>query len=82
MALASAALTQSGCAIINSMVPSDQRDHYKFSPSFTVEDPQFRRSLDSVGSVMVGGNSAVLLENGDGVALISGSRTMQVRLSQ
>jgi cardiolipin synthase len=48
-------------------LPKDQRNHYSFSPSFSVEDPQFRRSLDNVGSVMVGGNSAELLENGDGV---------------
>ena len=45
----------------------DQRNHYRFSPSFAIEDPQFRRSLDNVGSVMVGGNSATVLENGDGV---------------
>ncbi len=49
------------------MAPSHQRDHFNFSPSFSVEDLQFRRSLDSVGSVMVGGNLAALLENGDGV---------------
>src|SRR4029079_14629407 len=60
--LASAALTQAGCAIT-----SQQRDSYTFHPSFAVEDPQFRRSLDSVGNVMVGGNSAELLQNGDGV---------------
>jgi cardiolipin synthase len=45
---------------------SGQRNRYTFTPSFSVEDPQFRRSLDSVGNVMVGGNSAALLENGDG----------------
>jgi hypothetical protein len=49
------------------LVPSDQRHHYTFVPAFTVEDPQFRRALDGFGSVMVGGNAAVLLENGDGV---------------
>jgi cardiolipin synthase A/B len=59
--LASSAFAQSGCAI------TSQRDTFTFRPPFTVEDPQFRRSLDSVGSVMVGGNSAELLENGDGV---------------
>ncbi|HET8946504.1 MAG TPA: phospholipase D-like domain-containing protein, partial [Candidatus Polarisedimenticolia bacterium] len=36
-------------------------------PAFPVEDPQFRRSLDIIGGVLVGGNSATLLENGDGV---------------
>jgi cardiolipin synthase len=62
LVLASAAVAQSGCAITGK-----QRDIYTFHPSFTVEDPQFRRSLDSVGNVMVGGNAAELLENGDGV---------------
>ena len=32
-----------------------------------VEEPAFRRSLDNFGSVMVGGNLAELLEDGDGV---------------
>lgn len=67
VALAVAALAQSGCAIVQKMVPKHQRDHYSFAPSFSVEDPQFRRSLDSVGSVMVGGNLASVLENGDGL---------------
>jgi cardiolipin synthase len=67
LALTAAGLAQNGCALLTQLVPSDQRGSYQFRPSFTVEDPQFRRSLDSVGSVMVGGNSAELLENGDGV---------------
>jgi len=65
--LASLAIAQTGCAIMQRLLPADQRNHYKFVPSFTIEDPQFRRALDSFGSVMVGGNSAELLENGDGV---------------
>jgi len=52
---------------MRAMAPANQRATYKYTPSFTVEDPQFRRSLDNIGSVMVGGNSATLLENGDGV---------------
>jgi cardiolipin synthase len=67
LALATAAFAESGCAFMTQMAPKSQRDHYSFTPSFSVEDPQFRRSLDSVGSVMVGGNAATLLENGDGV---------------
>ena len=59
LVLAAALLAQSGCA-------SDQRKMYQFQPPFPVEDPQFRRSLDNIGGVIVGGNSAVLLENGDG----------------
>ena len=62
-----AALLLAGCAVMKPLVPKDQRDHYTFSPSFSVEDPQFRRSLDNFGSFMVGGNHAELLENGDGV---------------
>src|SRR6185369_16774927 len=45
---------------------SDQRKKYQFQPPFPVEDPQFRRSLDNIGGVIVGGNDAALLENGDG----------------
>ena len=63
--LAVAALSQSGCAIFTHLEASRQRDHFSFTPSFAVEDEQFRRSLDNVGSVMVGGNHAELLENGD-----------------
>jgi cardiolipin synthase A/B len=60
LVLTAAALAQSGCA-------SDQRSKFSFQPTFPVEDPQFRRSLDNVGSVIVGGNTAELLENGDGI---------------
>lgn len=66
-AFAAVALTQSGCAIFTQLEASRQRDHYSFTPAFAIEDAQFRRSLDNVGSVMVGGNHAELLENGDGV---------------
>jgi cardiolipin synthase len=67
LACALAALAQIGCASMKQTSSSGQRDHYTFAPTFSVDDPQFRRSLDSVGNVMVGGNSATLLENGDGV---------------
>jgi cardiolipin synthase len=67
LALAAAIAAPLGCAAMKPLVPKDQRDHYEFNPVFSVEDPQFRRSLDNVGSTMVGGNSAELLENGDGV---------------
>jgi cardiolipin synthase A/B len=65
--LASVAAAAGGCSIMKPLVPSQQRDHYTFVPSFAIEDSQFRRALDGFGSVMVGGNAAVLLENGDGV---------------
>jgi cardiolipin synthase A/B len=57
---AAALLALAGCV-------SSQRQKYAFDPPFSVEDPQFRRSLDNIGGVIVGGNSATLLENGDGV---------------
>ncbi|HEV8335759.1 MAG TPA: phospholipase D-like domain-containing protein [Candidatus Polarisedimenticolia bacterium] len=59
-----AVLAQGGCAILPHF--AGQRNQYQFQPPFPVEDPQFRRSLDNIGGVIVGGNSAVLLENGDG----------------
>jgi cardiolipin synthase len=66
VALAVMALIVSGCAGTKHAPSSGQRDHYTFQPTFSVEDSQFHRSLDNVGNVTVGGNSAVLLENGDG----------------
>lgn len=65
--LAVLSLSLNGCAITRHVVPSSQRIAYKFEPSFAVEDPQFRRSLQNIASGFVGGNSAQLLENGDGV---------------
>jgi cardiolipin synthase A/B len=64
--LTAVGLTQGGCALLPRLGRSDQRNQYQFQPPFSVEDPQFRRSLDNVGGVIVGGNSAALLENGDG----------------
>jgi cardiolipin synthase len=55
----------SGCTIIGNIVGSEKRDVYKFDHPFTVEDPSFRRSLDNLGTAMVGGNAADLLKNGD-----------------
>ena len=54
-----------GCTLINNVVGSEKRDLYKFDRPFTVSDPAFRRSLDTFGTVMVGGNTAELLKNGD-----------------
>ena len=67
LVLAVVSLAQSGCVITKHLLPSAQRDKYNFEPAFAVEDPQFRRSLQNIGSGMVGGNSADLLENGVGV---------------
>jgi cardiolipin synthase len=62
LALALVALAGSGCSFLN----PGQQSHYTLNQPLTVEDPAFLRSLDNFGSVMVGGNSAELLENGDG----------------
>ena len=51
--------------LITRSVVSTEREYYHFSPEFSVADPQFRRSLDTLNSEMVGGNSATLLQNGD-----------------
>ncbi|MEP6767517.1 MAG: cardiolipin synthase [Acidobacteriota bacterium] len=58
-------LLSSGCTFINNIVGSEKRDVYKFDHPFTVEDPSFRRSMDTLGTAMVGGNEAELLKNGD-----------------
>ena len=63
--LASGALAGSGCTIVNNIVGHEKRDIYKFDHPFDVEHPAFRRSAESLGNPMVGGNSAILLKNGD-----------------
>lgn len=64
---------QAGCVYTNVVVngirgallsKTKQKD-YTFDPAFYVEDPEFFRSLGIFGDGMVGGNDAVLLENGD-----------------
>ncbi|MCA1582799.1 MAG: cardiolipin synthase [Acidobacteria bacterium] len=57
--------SSSGCTFINNIVGSEKRDVYKFDHPFTVDDPSFRRSMDTLGTAMVGGNEAELLKNGD-----------------
>jgi cardiolipin synthase len=57
-------IAQWGCTVTHSAT-TEKREVYHFSPEFSVADPQFRRSLDSLNSEMVGGNSATLLQNGD-----------------
>lgn len=56
-------LSLGGCAFIF----SEKRTVYQFDPSYGVESPEFVRSLDGLGSEMVPGNRARLLENGDGI---------------
>jgi len=56
-------LAVGGCAYIF----SEKRTVYQFDPSYGVESPEFVRSLDGLGTEMVPGNRALLLENGDGI---------------
>src|SRR5262249_31368510 len=54
-----------GCTVISDLVGSEKRVVYKYDRTFPVNDPSFRRSLDTFGTAMVSGNKAELLENGD-----------------
>jgi cardiolipin synthase A/B len=63
--LVAASLHASGCTIVSTIVGKEKREVYKFDRPFTVADPDFRRSAEALGSPMVGGNTAQLLENGD-----------------
>ncbi|MFN2427306.1 MAG: phosphatidylserine/phosphatidylglycerophosphate/cardiolipin synthase family protein [Candidatus Binatia bacterium] len=62
----------SGCTMINGVAAGvrnevwarPKRTDYKFDALFTVEDPQFRRTMDSIADGMVEGNTATLLNNG------------------
>lgn len=61
LGLAMALLTQ-GCTLI-----ALKRTAYKFDHPFAVKDAAFRRSLDTFGNTMVGGNTAEILNNGDAI---------------
>jgi len=50
-----------GCSYIF----SEKRTVYQFDPPYGVDSPEFLRSLEALGTEMVAGNRAVLLENGD-----------------
>jgi cardiolipin synthase A/B len=62
-----------GCVAINgvfrgvndALLTKSQRIDYEYEAKFGVEDPQFRRSIDSIADCMVDGNTAELLHNGD-----------------
>ena len=58
-------LAGSACTLISNLVGREKRDVYKFDHPFEIENPAFRRSAESLGNAMIGGNSAVLLKNGD-----------------
>jgi cardiolipin synthase len=52
-----------GCSYIF----SEKRTVYHYEPTYGVDSPEFVRSLDGLGTEMVPGNAARLLENGDGI---------------
>ncbi len=54
-------LASTGCSYIF----SEKRTVYQYEPTYGVDSPQFRRSLDAFGTEMVPHNDARLLENGD-----------------
>lgn len=58
----SLALQLAGCSYIF----SEKRTVYQYEPSYGVDSPEFRRSLDALGTEMVPDNRAILLQNGDG----------------
>src|SRR5512140_1846939 len=61
----------SGCyvvkdiSVLSEILGSEKRDVYKYEHPFPVDDPEFRRSAEALGSPMVGGNAAELFKNGD-----------------
>ena len=53
--------TMTGCSYLF----SEKRTVYQYEPSYGVDSPEFRRSLDALGTEMVPDNAAHLLLNGD-----------------
>jgi cardiolipin synthase len=56
-----ALLSVAGCSYIF----SEKRTVYHYEPTYGVDSPEFLRSLDGLGTEMVPGNRAGILENGD-----------------
>ena len=46
---------------------SEKRTVYQYEPNYGVDSPEFRRSLDALGTEMVPGNRTALLENAAGI---------------
>ena len=58
----------SGCTLSAALKPltgTEKQENYELDARLKVVDPAFRRSAEALGNPMVGGNSALLLENGD-----------------
>jgi cardiolipin synthase len=60
--LAALCLSAASCS---SLFSSEKRTVYQYEPSYGIESPDFRRSLDALGTELVAHNRAVLLRNGD-----------------
>ncbi len=65
LALILALSGSSACSITTVITGREKRQDYELDRGLKVTDPAFRRSAEALGSPMVGGNSATLLENGD-----------------
>src|SRR5262245_42914513 len=60
----------SGCMISAALKPltgAEKRENYDLESTLKVSDPAFRRSAEALGNPRGGGNTAVLLENGDDI---------------
>ncbi|HYC56579.1 MAG TPA: phospholipase D-like domain-containing protein [Candidatus Binatia bacterium] len=90
-ALVAMAMLHAGCVYTNTVVngvrsallSKSKQNNYVFHPSFVVEEPEFFRSLHIIGEGMVGGNHAILLENGDQIfpAMTADIRAAQVSVN-
>ena len=60
LALLVCLLSTAGC----SHIFGDMRTSYTYKPDYGVDSPEFRRSLEVLGTEMVPQNRAILLENG------------------
>jgi len=58
---------------------SGRRTEYRYDPTYGVDSPEFRRSLEAFGTKLIGGNTVDLLENGDRIfpAMIDAIRSAQ-----
>ncbi len=63
--LVAATAAGTGCTLTNSVIRTEKRNAYTFERPAPIQNASFRRSAESLGNPMVGGNRATLLENGD-----------------
>src|SRR5262244_2446682 len=79
-------LLSSAGAVGCSYIFSEKRTVYQFDPGYGVDSPEFRRSLEALGTQMVPGNRASLLENGVGIfpamlaAIAGASRSINLEM--